>query len=122
MAQENVSWQRGVCDCSSSCDVCLCATFTPCCLFNRIGTQFKGHDAQSCGWDCCMYFSVGCVLGLPCIPLGFRRYAIRNEYKIKAWCCSCCVLHQLDWETKHRPSAQQEGYQRPSGMAYNTRK
>ncbi|KAF4210950.1 hypothetical protein CNMCM5878_003399 [Aspergillus fumigatiaffinis] len=36
MAQGNVSWQRGVCDCSSSCDVCA---------------QFKGHDAQSCGWD-----------------------------------------------------------------------
>lgn len=124
----NVSWQQGVCDCSSSCDVCLCATFAPCCLFNRIGAQFKGHDAQSCGWDCCIYFSVGCVLGLPCIPLGFRRYAIRKEYKIKgngltdclaSWCCSCCVLRQLDRETKHRSSAEQEGYQRPAGMTYS---
>lgn len=28
-------------------------------------------------------------------------------------------LRQLDWETKHRPSAEQEGYQRPAGMTYS---
>ncbi|PYH29925.1 putative chitinase [Aspergillus neoniger CBS 115656] len=77
MAQGNVAWQRGVCDCSSSCDVCkftlalahsnhqlvypigLCATFAPCCLFNRIGGQFKGHDAQRCGWDFCLANAAG---------------------------------------------------------------
>ncbi|KAB8069682.1 hypothetical protein BDV29DRAFT_194690 [Aspergillus leporis] len=128
------NWQRRVCDSSYSCDVlystCLCATFASCCLFNRIGAQFKSHDAQSCVLQCCMYFSVGCALGLPCIPLGFRRYATRKEYKIKgnsltdcliAWCCSCRVLRLLDWETKHCPSAEQEGYQRPAGMTYSIR-
>ncbi|KAF9890578.1 hypothetical protein FE257_005709 [Aspergillus nanangensis] len=48
MASEN--WDLGLFECFKS-DSCICATFTPCCLFGRIASRFKGKKVTSRNGD-----------------------------------------------------------------------
>ncbi|KAL6232746.1 hypothetical protein BDW75DRAFT_232529 [Aspergillus navahoensis] len=127
MAFQNNSWDRGLFHCFNPFSVCLSATFTPCCLFNRIGTRFREEEeVKSCGQDCCL-FAGACCLGIPCVPLCLRRRAIRNRFQLDgsccgdtmaSLCCSCCALSQLDNEVKMNAETVQIGYQPPAAMSY----
>ncbi|OJJ52024.1 hypothetical protein ASPSYDRAFT_711744 [Aspergillus sydowii CBS 593.65] len=126
MAPRRNSWDRGLFHCFNSGSTCLSATFVPCCLFNRIGTRFRNQEVKSCGEDCCVY-SGGCCLGISCVPLCFRRRAVRKQLGLDgnccgdimaSLCCSCCVLTQLDHETRRTAATSPDEYQSPAKMVY----
>jgi len=108
-------WSSGFFSCFSPVDTCLITCCCPCITFGK--THHRLHkDANLKGYSvvngsCLGWWATACF-GVHCIGNLLSRHEIRQRSNpqlkgdfvtdfLKAWCCNCCDLIQLDKEAEH---------------------
>jgi len=116
----NGPWHAGFFECFSPADTCLITCCCPCITFGKThhrlnkDPNLKGYSVVNAS---CLGWWVTACFGVHCIGNLLSRHDIRQRSNpqlsgnfvgdfLKAWCCNCCDLIQLDKQAEQLVSQQ----------------